>query len=162
MGSLDTISRNVDSLLNDWIQIAQLYTIVYDLTEYLQVYNEKYNLSHLFSVKSYNYSKLVLSYGPDKGAMVSISWSSLEKAFKLAFGANNNSVNAHSLIKEQLEAHLNQHRNLAQIVQLLHETYEPLISISKLPTLPQMGIYTPVSSNFFSNEICISPNKLLI
>ncbi|XP_075216294.1 mediator complex subunit 14 isoform X3 [Lycorma delicatula] len=55
-------------------------------------------------------------------------------------GGTNNCVNAHSLVREQLEAHLNRHRNLAQIVHLLHETYEPLVSISKLPTVPQLGV----------------------
>lgn len=139
MGTLDTTPRTVDALLSDWGQIVHLYMIVHDLSEYLNV--EKYNLANMFSVKSYNYSKLVLCYGPDKGAMASINWNSNEKQFKLAFGANNGTMNAHSLIKEQLEAHLNQQRNLAQIVQLLHETYEPLISISKLPTLPQLGIH---------------------
>lgn len=108
----------------------------------------------MFSVKSYNYSKLILCYGPDKGAMVSISWNGTENAFKLAFGATNNAVNAHSLIREQLESHLNQHRNLGQIVQLLHETYEPLISISKLPTLPQLGVYNTVSVALFLICFC--------
>ena len=144
MGNIDMITRNVDSLLNDWSQIVYLYMIVYNLSEYLSHYSEKFNLNNMFTVKSYSYSKLVLCYGPDKGAVVSITWSSTEKLFQLAFGTNTNSLNAHSLIKEQLEAHLNQHRNLAQIVQLLHETYEPLISISKLPTTPQMGVHAGV------------------
>lgn len=99
----------------------------------------------MFSVKSYSYSKLVLFYGPDKGAMVAINWNNSEKAFQLAFGASNNALNAHCLVREQLEAHLNQNRNLAQIVQLLHETYESLISISKLPSLPQLGVFNTVS-----------------
>ncbi|KAJ3641158.1 hypothetical protein Zmor_027675 [Zophobas morio] len=138
MATVDATSRTVDALLSDWGQIVHLYTLVHDLSEYLKI--DKYNLSNMFSIKSYNYSKLVLCYGPDKGAMVSINWNSTEKAFKLAFGAANSTLNAHSLIKEQLESHLNEHRNLAQIIQLLYETYEPLISISKLPTLPQLGI----------------------
>lgn len=139
MGTIDTTSRTVDALLSDWSQIVHLYTIVHDLSEYLTA--EKYNLANMFNVKSYSYSKLVLCYGPDKGAMVSIYWNSSDKLFKLAFGANNGTLNAHSLIREQLEVHLNQHRNLAQIVQLLHETYEPLISISKLPSIPQLGVH---------------------
>ncbi|KAF2885129.1 hypothetical protein ILUMI_21063 [Ignelater luminosus] len=138
MGTVDTIARTVDSLLSDWAQIVHLYMIVHDLSEYLTL--EKFPLS-VFSVKSYSYSKLVLCYGPEKGAMASITWNNSDKAFKLAFGASNNALNAHCLVREQLEAHLNQHRNLAQIVQLLHETYEPLISISKLPSLPQLGVY---------------------
>lgn len=102
----------------------------------------------MFCIKSYNYSKLVLCYGPDKGALVSITWNNNEKIFKLAFGATNNALNAHSLIQEQLESHLNEYRNLAQIVQLLHETYEPLLSVSKLPTSPQLGIHNTVSIDF--------------
>lgn len=97
-------------------------------------------------VKSYSYSKLVIGYGPDKGATVTVQWNEQNKAFQLMFGANNQTVNAHSLLKEQLEAHLNRHRNLAQIIHLLHETYQPLISISKLPTLPQMGVHNNVST----------------
>lgn len=44
-------------------------------------------------------------------------------------------------MREQLEVYLNQNKNLAQLVHILNETYEPLISVSRLPTLPQMGIY---------------------
>lgn len=112
----------------------------------------------MFSVKSYNYSKLILFYGPDKGAMVSINWNNNEKAFKLAFGASNNALNAHCLVREQLEAHLNKTRNLAQVVQLLHETYEALISISKLPTLPQLGVYNTVCNCFMT----LVPNQWVI
>lgn len=77
--------------------------------------------------------------------MVSIVWNDTDKAFKFAFGAANNALNANSLIQEQLESHLNEHKNLAHIIQLLHETYEPFLSISKLPTIPQLGIHNTVS-----------------
>lgn len=107
---------------------------------------DKYSfLANMFCIKSYNYSKLILCYGPDKGAMVSIVWNDTDKAFKFAFGAANNALNAHSLIQEQLESHLNEHKNLAHIIQLVHETYEPFLSISKLPTIPQLGIHNTVS-----------------
>ncbi|KAJ8944470.1 hypothetical protein NQ318_008740, partial [Aromia moschata] len=140
MATIDCTAKTVEALLNDWGQIVHLYTIVHDMSEYLKI--DKYSfLTNLFCIKSYNYSKLVLCYGPDKGAMVSISWNSVNKAFKLAFGATNNALNAHSLIQEQLESYLNEFRNLAQIVQLLHETYESLLSISKLPTTPQLGVH---------------------
>lgn len=97
------------------------------------------------TIRSYSYSKLVIGYGPDRGALVTVQWNEQNKAFHLIFGANNQTPNAHSLIKEQLEAHLNRHRNLAQIIHLLHETYQPIISISKLPTLPQLGVHNNVS-----------------
>lgn len=52
--------------------------------------------------------------------------------------------NAHSIMKEQLESHLNRHRNLAQLIHILHETLQPLTSISKLPTIPQLCVYNSV------------------
>lgn len=46
-------------------------------------------------------------------------------------------------MREQLQSHLNRHYSLSQIVHILHETYQPLSSIAKLPIIPQLGI--PVS-----------------
>ncbi|XP_075216285.1 mediator complex subunit 14 isoform X2 [Lycorma delicatula] len=138
MGSADNVSKAVDALLSDWAQIVHLYTLVEDLAEYFRM--EKFNLSTMVTIKSYSYSKLVLAYGRERGATVTVQWNSSTNAFTLVFGGTNNCVNAHSLVREQLEAHLNRHRNLAQIVHLLHETYEPLVSISKLPTVPQLGV----------------------
>jgi len=40
----------------------------------------------MISVKSYSYSKLVLAYGSNQGATVTIQWSTNDKAFKLVFG----------------------------------------------------------------------------
>ncbi|XP_008554086.1 mediator of RNA polymerase II transcription subunit 14 [Microplitis demolitor] len=141
MGTAETISKTVDSLLNDWAQIVYLYSIVQDFTEYLKI--EKYNLRNMISVKSYSYSKLIIAYGPNRGTTVTIYWSTSDKAFKLIFGKSpmNTTINAHSLMKEQLEAHLNRHKSLAQIIQILNETLQPLISISKLPILPQLGVH---------------------
>lgn len=40
----------------------------------------------MVSIKSYNYSKLFLAYGPNQGATVIVQWSTNDKAFKLVFG----------------------------------------------------------------------------
>ena len=61
-------------------------------------------------------------------------------------GATGKCAAAHSIMREQLEAYLNRHCNLAQIVYLLHETYEPLVSISRLPSIPQLGVNSSVST----------------
>lgn len=84
MGTADAVSRTVDSLLNDWAQIVHLYSIVQDLAEYFKM--EKYNLRNMVSIKTYSYSKLVLAYGPNRGATVTVQWSTNDKAFKLTFG----------------------------------------------------------------------------
>ncbi|XP_076298705.1 mediator complex subunit 14 [Lasioglossum baleicum] len=141
MGTADTMSRTVDALLNDWAQVVHMYSLVHDLAEYFKM--EKYNLRNMVSIKSFNYSKLVLAYGPNRGATVTIQWNANDKAFKLTFGKSPTSTttNAHSIMKEQLEAHLNRHRNLAQLIHILHETLQPLTSISKLPMIPQLCVY---------------------
>ncbi|KAL6442112.1 hypothetical protein ACFW04_002431 [Cataglyphis niger] len=140
MGTADTVSRTVDALLNDWAQIVHLYSLVHDLAEYFKM--EKYNLRNMVSIKSYSYSKLVLAYGPNHAAIVTVQWN--DKAnFKLVFGRSptNTVTNAHSVMKEQLEAHLNRNKNLAQIIHILNETLQPLTSISKLPTIPQLCVH---------------------
>lgn len=50
------------------------------------VFIEKYNLRNLVTVKSYSYSKLILAYGPNRGATVTVYWNTDDKAFKLIFG----------------------------------------------------------------------------
>ncbi|ERL93945.1 mediator of RNA polymerase II transcription subunit 14 [Dendroctonus ponderosae] len=159
MLSADQTSKTVENLLNDWWKIVQLYTLVHDLSEYLKM--DKFSFfCNMFSIRCYNYAKLVICYGPDKGAMVSLVWDCKSNLFKLTFGAMQNSLNAHSLIQEQLESHLNEFRNLAQIIQLLTETYEPLVSLSKLPTLPQLGVHNvnhkvPVQTFTIMAQSCI-------
>ncbi|XP_072757174.1 mediator of RNA polymerase II transcription subunit 14 isoform X4 [Anoplolepis gracilipes] len=140
MGTADTVSRTVDALLNDWARIVYLYSLVHDLAEYFKM--EKYNLRNMVSIKSYSYSKLVLGYGPNHTAIVTVQWN--DKAnFKLVFrrSPTNAMTNAHYVMKEQLEAHLNRHKNLAQIIHILNETLQPLMSISKLPTIPQLCVH---------------------
>ncbi|KAJ8894673.1 hypothetical protein PR048_007338 [Dryococelus australis] len=139
METAENVSKTVDALLCDWAQIVHLYMVVEDLAEYLRL--EGSNLPNIVTIKSYSYSRLVLGYGPERAATVTVFWNSEEKAFKLIFGAVGNCVNAHLLMREQLEAHLNRYRDLGQIVSLLHETYEPMLSISKLPTIPQLGVH---------------------
>ncbi|KAF4526396.1 hypothetical protein B566_EDAN012686 [Ephemera danica] len=139
LGPEESIGRTVDALLRDWERIANLYALVHDLADYFQL--EKYGLAGLVAVRSFSYSRLVLGYGPDRSASVTVLWSSEDKAYRLLFGATNGAVNAHSIVREQLEAHLNRHRNLAQVVALMCETYEPLVSLSKLSSLPQLGVH---------------------
>lgn len=94
-------------------------------------------------IKSYSYTNLLIGYGPNKDVTVSVFWCNKTKEYKLIFTGGNTAINAHSMMHEQLQAHLNRHHNLSQIIHLLHETYQPLSSIAQLPIIPQLGI--PVS-----------------
>lgn len=100
-------------------------------------------LRNFVVVKSYSYVNLLLGYGPNKEVTVSIFWCTESKEFKMIFNGGNSAINAHSIMREQLQAHLNHHFSLAQIAHILHETYQPLSSIARLPIVPQLG--TPVS-----------------
>lgn len=60
-------------------------------------------------------------------------------------GSMGTSSNAHTLVKEQLEDHLNRNKNLAQLIHILHETFVPLCSINKLPSIPHLHVVSQVS-----------------
>lgn len=107
------------------------------------------NLQNFVMIKSYSYTNLLIGYGPKKEVTASVFWCNQTKEYKLIFNGGNTAINAHSMMHEQLQAHLNRHHNLSQIVHLLHETYQPLSSIAKLPIIPQLGI--PVSGIIVSS-----------
>jgi len=96
-------------------------------------------------VKSYSYMNLLLGYGPKKEVSCNIYWSVQSHGFRLTFVGGMSAVNAHSMMRDQLAQHLNQQHSLTQIAQILHETYNPMSSIAKLPVLPFLGI--PVSAD---------------
>uniref|UniRef100_A0A8D8N5P3 Mediator of RNA polymerase II transcription subunit 14 n=2 Tax=Culex pipiens TaxID=7175 RepID=A0A8D8N5P3_CULPI len=136
MSPVDAVDRIVDMILNDWSKIVYLYTLVHDFREQI----DKYNLQNIVTIKSYSYTSLLLAYGPNKEVNVNIYWDIEAKEFKMVFTGGNNAINAHSMMRDQLQAHLNHNYDLAQIVHLLHETYQPLSSIAKLPIIPHLAI----------------------
>lgn len=137
----DQIGKTVDQMLNDWTKIVLLYSLVHDFAEMHNA--DKYNLKNIISVKSYSYTNLLLLYGQNKEVSVNISWCNDSKQFNATFIGGNLSINPHSLLKDQLQSHLNANHSLTQIAHILNETYQPLGSIAKLPILPQLGVPNP-------------------
>jgi hypothetical protein len=43
-------------------------------------------------------------------------------------------------MREELEDNLNEHKNLALLGKILHETYAPLKSLARLPATPQVDL----------------------
>lgn len=103
------------------------------------------NLQNFVVIKSYSYTNLLIGYGPNKEVTVSIFWCTKSREYKMIFNGGNSAINAHTIMREQLQAHLNRHHNLSQIVHIIHETYQPLSSIAKLPIIPQLGIPVRIS-----------------
>lgn len=138
---VDHIQKTIDLFLNDWTRIVYLFSLVHDFSFFYA--SEKYNLQNIVNIKSYSYTNLLLQYGPNKEVSVNISWSIDNKQFHMTFIGGNNAINAHSMMRDQLQAHLNHNYSLSQIIHILNETYQPLSSICKLNIIPQLGI--PVS-----------------
>lgn len=134
----DLTGKTVDLMLNDWMKIVMLYSLVHDFAELYN--NDKFNLKSIITIKSFSYTNLLLVYGENKEVSANISWCNDSKQFLMTFIGGNSLINPHSLLKDQLQAHLNVNHNLAQIAHILNETYQPLGSIAKLSILPQLGI----------------------
>ncbi|XP_065213759.1 mediator of RNA polymerase II transcription subunit 14-like isoform X2 [Planococcus citri] len=139
MNSSESASKIVDSLMADWSQIVHLYCLIEDMAEYSRL--GKFNSSSVATVTSYNYSSLVICYGDARRqATATFRWNANINSFEISFGFTGIGSNAHSLVKEQLEDHLNRNRNLAQLIQILCETYPPLVSLNRLPSTPHLYV----------------------
>lgn len=139
MLTTDQTSKTVDAMCSDWMKVVLLYSIVHDFAE---LYNgEKYNLKNIVNIKSYTYTNLMLTYGGSKDLNVNITWCNDAKQFVMTFIGSE--PNPHALLRDQLQAHLNSNYNLAQIVHILNESYQPLSSIAKIPVRPLLGVPDP-------------------
>lgn len=56
----------------------------------------------------------------------------------------------YTIMREQLQAHLNHHHNLLQIVQIIADSYQPFSSLVNLPIIPQLGISVSSRLLFFN------------
>lgn len=129
--------RTVDAILQDWAHIAHLYSAVQSLAMLLQQKEERDN----FTIKCYNFKKLTLAYGPARSATAVVTWKANDKRFHLGLGCTGQlGSNPHSAIREQLEFFLNRERSCGYLARVLHETYEPLASLAKLPTTLHLGV----------------------
>lgn len=131
--SAEKISKTVDEFLSDWTAIAHLYQCVL-------AYGSCTNV--VADVKAYPYRKVIFGYGPKKANTVTIFWQALEKRFHLTFGITGiteSATNPHSLVALQLRHHFNTHKSIGQLLQMLHDTYAPLNSITKLSVTPIIG-----------------------
>lgn len=133
VASGDEAGRTVDAILLDWAHVAQLYASIQNLATV-----QKQKLGEHVTVKSFNFKKLVLAYGPNRSATAVVTWRANERRFHLALGcAGPSACNPHSPLREQLEHFLNKERCCGYLARILHETYEPLASMGKLPSTLQ-------------------------
>ena len=107
---IEPASNAVQGFIKNWEKMARLFDLVNDLVDY-----NKDNIEAIFvDVKSYNFKECILEFGPDKKQTVKVTWNADKGKFELTFnGVNEHSgMCPHSLVKHQLEDHLNTHKSL--------------------------------------------------
>ncbi|XP_076370105.1 mediator complex subunit 14 isoform X1 [Tachypleus tridentatus] len=141
-GTSRQVVEMVDELLQDWSTMVHLYGVVVEFSEALKN-DQDGNLCSLMDIKSFTYKKLVVGYGPSKASTVTIYWRASERRFHLAFGVVGQTASAsnpHTSVASQLQHEFNHHHSVAKLVQALHDTYSLLLSLSKLPSAPHLGV----------------------
>ncbi|MCL4130061.1 UNVERIFIED_CONTAM: hypothetical protein GTU68_032440, partial [Idotea baltica] len=155
--SPDSVQRTVQSITSDWTSIAKLYELVLVFAKYYNHANDPSAppgtvplppyaqnvkaLSEIVRIRSFNYRSVTLSYGPNFDAYVIVKYSMDKRRFTVNFGMMGSGVwatNAHTLLGPQIEDLLNTQGDASLITTsfLLHNTYHPLLALSKLqPTL---------------------------
>lgn len=141
-GTSRQVAQMVDDMLQDFYTMGHLYRIVLEFSNCLK-YDQHNVYSSIMDIKSYTYKKIVLGYGPNKASTVTIYWKPSEKKFHLSFGVVGQTASAsnpHTTVASQLQHEFNQHHSIVCLMQVLHDTYIPFLSISKLPSAPELGV----------------------
>ncbi|XP_064603828.1 mediator of RNA polymerase II transcription subunit 14-like [Liolophura sinensis] len=153
LGQGSNVEKVVSDFLVEWSSVSHLYAAVH---EFARSYNDdRSGLKNCVDIRSYNYQRLVLLYGPNKNHVVVISWKSDTQAFHLALGTTGPSVtaNCHIPVLPQLQETLNNNKSIAFLAKVLSETWSPMTSIAKLSTMPVTSTSTAVKQSFLSFTI---------
>lgn len=140
VSNVEKMNTTVEAMYQEWVQIVHVFDVVDQLEEYLQ--HDSCSISNIVGIKSYSFKDVVLEFGPNRNQTVRVEWKAPKNRFTLSFDAlkQHNGIVPHNLVREQLEQHLNMHRNLSLLAKIIVETSSPLKSIALLPNIPQMGV----------------------
>ncbi|KAL8611339.1 hypothetical protein ACOMHN_014394 [Nucella lapillus] len=138
----DNVQKTVTDLMEEWQAMGHLYQLV---TKFADSYNDvRMNMPTMATIKSYNYRKLCITYGPNRAHVMTVQWKTDSQQFHLSVGTSqpSSTANPHLLVMVQLQEELNTSRSLARLVQTLYDTWCPMTAISKLSTTSMMGTST--------------------
>ncbi|CAH2229902.1 jg24513 [Pararge aegeria aegeria] len=131
--------RTADAFLADWAAIVHLHTLLYDYM--LRPSQERETLWQGVCIRSYTYRSLVLGWGAAARATAVLQWNASTQRYTVATPAHQPAANAHHLLHHHLDHYINWHKDLMSLGVVLRETYAPLLALSRLPTLPQLGLH---------------------
>ncbi|KAL3884058.1 hypothetical protein ACJMK2_030281 [Sinanodonta woodiana] len=149
--------KTIRELMGEWSSMCHLYALV---KEFADVYIAKTEIINMVDVKSYNYKKISLLYGPNRTSFVHLQWKADVKQFQLQFGTEGHSttINPHIPMAVLLQQEINETRSLSELVQVLHDTWSPLTSIQKLSTAIIQGASTHPKQS--TQGFCIIPQTV--
>ncbi|XP_053200858.1 mediator of RNA polymerase II transcription subunit 14-like [Panonychus citri] len=156
-GFYSQLVQMIQDLHADWTICSKVYDIVAEFIDQMNVTNSP----PIFEIKAFNYKKVTLCYGPNKGYVIAIIWKPFEKRYLLSFTINSAATSASNpsvIIAAQLQHEFNQNRSIAWLLQTLNSTYSPLLTLQNLSSTPLLGVvnsrpHVPVQT------FCIVPQK---
>ncbi|CAB3237391.1 unnamed protein product [Arctia plantaginis] len=131
--------RTADAFLADWGAIVHLHTLLHDFM--LRPAQERETLWQGVCIRSYTYRSLVVGFGAAQRATAVLQWNAATQRYTVATPAHQPAANAHHLLHHHLDHYINCHKDLISLGVVLRETYAPLLALSRLPTLPQLGLH---------------------
>ena len=150
------VSKFIEDTQLDWACMANLYDIVKEFSR--DTRNDPRILDTIV-IKSFNYKKLVLLYGPQKNLSVSLFWKPTDRKFQLIFsvvGGQPFSLNPHSCMATHYKHEFNQQKSIKILVNNLNITLKPLVILQSLPVYPFLGLISG-RPNLPSTSFCLIP-----
>ncbi|KAG6452582.1 hypothetical protein O3G_MSEX007707 [Manduca sexta] len=132
-------ARTAEAFLADWAAIVHLHALIHDFMQ--RPAQERENVWQGVCVRSYTYRALVVGTGPAQRATCVVTWSAQAQRYTVATPAHQPAANAHHLLHHHLDHYLNTHKDLMSLGVVVRETYAPLLALSRLPALPQLGLH---------------------
>lgn len=154
--NLTMVSKFIEDTQLDWACMAHLYDVVKEFSR--DIRNDPRILDSIV-IKSFNYKKIVILYGPQRNFSVSLMWKPTDRKFQLIFsvvGGDPFSLNPHSCMATHYKHEFNQHKSIKILVNNLNVTLKPLVILQNLPVYPFLGLVSG-RPNFPATSFCIIP-----
>lgn len=129
---VNELGAAVDDLLEKMATFSRIFGLICTFLPYAESFGD------FLDVKLYNFYKIVIDYGPaaSRDYSVIVNWNVKNSKFHLAFGSHSQRKNPHTTIAADLNSTLNSNQNLAEILQILVETWPVYEAVGRLWTAP--------------------------
>ncbi|KAL5011139.1 hypothetical protein ScPMuIL_013444 [Solemya velum] len=137
--STESIHKIVSDLLEEWAAMTHLYGTVKDFADIHR--DSRCGMQNRVDILSFNYRRLSLAYGPTRSSIANIQWKVDTDKFQIRLGTvgKSSTSNPHVQMHSQLLDYLNHTKSIADLAQILDETWAPMTSINKLSTAVMQG-----------------------